>query len=156
MFLGPFLFVSAPSAACAEGEQCDPGLKVQLSASEVLQGDLVQVEFRSKRPLTEISGGWQERTVLFWKVLPEASNSQEGATVWRGLLGVDLENSTGRYELVVTAKGTDGNLVSCKMSLAVSKRIFATERLQVQQQFVEPSPEQLERCLLYTSPSPRD
>jgi len=145
VFLGPFLLVSAPSVACAESEQCDPGLKVQLSASEALQGDLVQVEFRSKRPLTEISGDWQERTVLFWKVLSEASNSQEGVTVWRGLLGVDLENSTGRYELVVTAKGTDGNLVSCKMPLSVSKRIFATERLQVQQQFVEPSPEQLER-----------
>jgi hypothetical protein len=124
---------------------CTPELTVHLSATKVLQGDLVQVELQSKTALTEISGDWQDRKVFFWRVSPDVSNSPKLGFVWRGLVGIDLETAAAGYELFVRAKGDSGIPVSCRIGITVGQGIFATERLQVQKQFVEPSPEQLER-----------
>jgi murein DD-endopeptidase MepM/ murein hydrolase activator NlpD len=137
--------MGVPVGMCQQSGPCDTGFIVQLSSGAALQGDLVQVELGSKNALTEVSGDWQERKVLFWPLPSEASNSSELANVWRGLVGVDLEKEAGRYELLVNAKGPDGKPISCKVTISVGKGIFATERLQVQKQFVEPSPKQLER-----------
>jgi murein DD-endopeptidase MepM/ murein hydrolase activator NlpD len=62
------------------------------------------------------------------------------------LLGVDLEKAPGRYELKVTAQTAAGEEITCSAAIAVRAGKFATERLQVGKQFVEPSPEQIKRA----------
>src|SRR5947207_7545042 len=64
----------------------------------------------------------------------------------RGLVGVDLEKAPGDYELKLTGEMSSGEKISCSVKVAVRQGRFATERLQVGKQFVEPNPEQVKRA----------
>src|SRR5262249_30955755 len=64
----------------------------------------------------------------------------------RAFLGVDLEQAAGDYRFSVSDKIGDGEIVSCDASIAVRQGKFATERLKVAQNFVEPNLEQLARA----------
>jgi len=59
---------------------------------------------------------------------------------------VDLEKAPGGYELKVKGQTASGDKISCSAQVAVRKGRFATEKLQVEKQFVEPSPEQIKRA----------
>jgi murein DD-endopeptidase MepM/ murein hydrolase activator NlpD len=122
-----------------ETGECTPGTELHLSAPESSQGSLLLVEVRNAKPLTEVQGEWNARSVPFWQ---EAGNS--GGE--RGLLGVDLEQSPGKYELKVSGQTANGEKISCATSLEVRAGHFATERLHVEKEFVEPNPEQIKRA----------
>jgi len=64
----------------------------------------------------------------------------------KGLLAVDLDKAPGEYDLKVTGQTASGEKISCSARVAVRKGRFATEKLQVGKQFVEPSPEQIKRA----------
>jgi murein DD-endopeptidase MepM/ murein hydrolase activator NlpD len=100
---------------------------------------LLLVELKSARPLTEVKGDWGGRSVPFW----EDAGSK---VVQRGLVGVDLEKAPGKYELKVTAQKAAGEKIACSAMIVVKAGKFATEKLQVGKQFVEPSPEQIKRA----------
>ncbi len=112
---------------------------MRLSSPVSSQGSLLLVELKSARPLTEVKGDWGGRSVPFWQ-----ENGR--AAVHAGLLGVDLEKAPGPYELKVTAQKAAGEKITCNAVIAVRAGKFATEKLQVGKQFVEPSPEQIKRA----------
>lgn len=110
-----------------------------LSSPESSQGSLLLVEVKSAKPLAEIKGDWGGRSVPFWQ--------EAGAeTRQKALIGVDLEKAPGAYELKVTGQTADGEKVTCATQVEVKLGRFATERLTVGKQFVEPSPEQIKRA----------
>src|SRR5947207_14951303 len=82
---------------------------------------------------------WGGRTVPMWR---EGTDEAKR----RGLLGVDLEKAPGEYELKLTGEMASGEKISCSVKVAVRQGRFATERLQVGKEFVEPSPEQVKRA----------
>src|SRR5262249_39084638 len=55
------------------------------------------------------------------------------------------EKAAGTYDLAINAK-REGVDVTCKAQIAVKAGKFATERLKVAPNFVEPNPEQLARA----------
>jgi len=118
---------------------CTAGTTLRLSALESSQGSLLPIEVKSAKPLAEVQGDWGGRGIPFWR---EAANE----TQRRGLVGVDLEKAPGEYELKVTGQTASGEKISCSARVRVRKGRFATERLQVGKQFVEPSPEQIKRA----------
>jgi len=61
-------------------------------------------------------------------------------------VGVDLEKAAGTYELKVTGQTASGEKISCRAMVAVRKGRFATESLHVENEFVEPNPEQIKRA----------
>jgi murein DD-endopeptidase MepM/ murein hydrolase activator NlpD len=123
-----------------DAASCDAGIKLQLSAPESSQGSLLVVEVKSEKPLVDLKGDWDGRSVPFW---PEAG----GEAVQKGLVGVDLEKTPGEYELKVTGQAAaSGEKVSCSAKLEVKEGKFATEKLTVEKQFVEPSAEQIKRA----------
>jgi murein DD-endopeptidase MepM/ murein hydrolase activator NlpD len=61
-------------------------------------------------------------------------------------LGVDLEKPPGQYELKVSGQKTAGEKIVCSARIAVKAGKFATERLRVRKEFVEPNPEQVKRA----------
>jgi len=132
------LLLSTGAMAKAAGS-CSAGTTLHLSAPESSQGSLLLAEVKSAKPLTEIKGYWGGRTVLFW---------QEGNTtvVHKGLLGVDLEKAPGSYELKVTGQTTGDEKIACSATIEVRAGRFATEKLTVGKQFVEPSAEQIKRA----------
>jgi murein DD-endopeptidase MepM/ murein hydrolase activator NlpD len=118
---------------------CTAGTTLRLSAPESSQGSLLLVEVKSAEPLAELQGDWDGRSVPFWR-------EAEGKTSRKGLLGIDLEKKPGQYELKVTGQTASGEKMSCSAKVTVREGRFATERLQVEKQFVEPSPEQIKRA----------
>ena len=134
---GAALFL--PGAMAKDVRACGTETTLRLSAPEASQGSLLLIELKSAKPLAEVQGEWDEKSVPLWR---EGAN--EGQR--RGLLGVDLEKAPGEYELKVTGQTAGGDKISCNVMVAVRKGQFATEKLQVEKQFVEPSPEQVKRA----------
>lgn len=118
---------------------CSNGVQLHLSSPASSQGSLLLVTVKSTKPLTDVKADWDGRTIPFWQ--------QEGsAPIENGLVGVDLEKAPGKYELKVTAQSASSAKVACSVMLVVKTGRFATEKLQVEKQFVEPSPEQIQRA----------
>jgi len=128
-----------PGAVAKDARACTAGTTLRLSAPEASQGSLLLIELKSAKPLAEVQGEWSERIVPLWQ-----EGTDQGQR--RGLLGVDLEKAPGEYELKVTGQTAGGERISCNVKVAVQKGQFATEKLQVEKQFVEPSPEQVKRA----------
>jgi murein DD-endopeptidase MepM/ murein hydrolase activator NlpD len=140
MFCLGLAVLSFPARATTKAARsCSPGAELRLSAPESSQGSLLLVSLKSAKPLTEVQADWDGRTIPFWQ------NTGNHA-VQSGLLGVDLEKAPGKYELKVTGQSAAGGKVACSVTLLVKAGRFATERLQVGKQFVEPSPEQIQRA----------
>ena len=126
-------------ATAKDAGTCTPGTTLRLSAPEASQGSLLLIEVKSAKPLAEVQGDWDGRSVPLWR--EAASQTQR-----KGLVGVDLEKAPGEYELKVTGQTASGGKISCSARVTVRKGRFATEKLQVGKQFVEPSPEQIKRA----------
>jgi murein DD-endopeptidase MepM/ murein hydrolase activator NlpD len=118
---------------------CSTGTTLHLSASATSQGGLLLIEVKSRKPLAEVSGEWEGRSVPFWQ---DVAGDRER----KGLLGVDLEKAPGQYELKVTGQTASGRKISCSAMVTVRKGQYATEKLQVGKQFVEPDGEQIKRA----------
>ena len=118
---------------------CTAGTTLRLSAPEASQGSLLLIELKSAKPLAGVQGDWGGRTVPMWR---EGTDEAKR----RGLLGVDLEKAPGEYELKITGETASGEKMSCSVKVPVRQGRFATERLQVGKEFVEPSPEQVKRA----------
>ena len=146
----PFLIfacvaLSAPAYASlvAGRTRCGPGAELRLSSPQSSQGSLLLVEVRSAKPLKELKGEWAGKETLFWTAQPAAKASY---SLYRALLGVDLEEAAGKYDFAVTANTQSGEKLSCHTTVAVNAGHFATESLRVEEQFVQPDPEQLKRA----------
>lgn len=130
---------SAPKRSVAASHDCGDGVRLRLSSSESTQGGLLAVEVRSGSPLAELKAEWAGHPLPFW-----TDDSHDD--VRRALLGVDLEHSAGKYGLQLSGQLQDGQPLSCSAVVSVKAGRFAIERLRVAQQFVEPSPQDLERA----------
>jgi murein DD-endopeptidase MepM/ murein hydrolase activator NlpD len=113
----------------------------------------LQAELLSAAPLSDVSGNWDDKPVSFWQETPSAIRSATATRaksrpldIHHALLGVDLEKAAGSYDLAVTAKTADAAAVACKTPITVRAGKFATERLKVAPNFVEPNPEQLAKA----------
>jgi murein DD-endopeptidase MepM/ murein hydrolase activator NlpD len=112
---------------------------------------LLTVEVKSAQAIAEVKGEWDGREVAFWKEATGGVAGTQASAVgrrneWRALIGVDLEKAAGKYELKVSGEMADGRALSCAAFVDVKPGRFATEKLHVGKQFVEPSPEQLQRA----------
>jgi len=130
----------APAEVLADNARtCTAGTTLRLSAPEASQGSLLLIALKSTKPLAGVQGDWGGRTVPMWR---EGTDEAKR----RGLLGVDLEKAPGEYELKLTGEMASGEKISCSVKVAVRQGRFATERLQVGKEFVEPNPEQVKRA----------
>jgi len=113
---------------------------MRLSSARASQGSLIVIDVRSNEPLSGVKGSWDQRELGFWE---ESTSPAKGRTEhWRGLLGVDLEKAAGTYELTLFVTKKTGDAVGCGAEVAVRAGRFPTENLRVENQFVEPNPEQ--------------
>lgn len=143
------------AAALPSTHQCGQGVQLRLSSGEASQGSLLLAEVRSAQPVTGIKAEWNKQQVEFWQETEQPPPAEKGPAkgfagarheAWRGLLGVDLEQTAGRYELTLQAQVQGGSEAYCKASVMVEQGRFATEKLSVGKQFVEPNPEQVARA----------
>lgn len=118
---------------------CPGGITLRISAGMVSQGSLLLAEVASAKSLPSLTSEWDGHPLPLWK-------EGEKSTALHGLIGVDLEKPPGRYEWKISWPGTAGNELSCSVPVAVRAGKFPTEHLKVEQQYVEPDPEQQKRA----------
>ena len=137
-----------PAVADAKTPQaCAPGVTLKLSAPVSSQGSLLLLEVRSRKPLSEVTAEWNSKNVPFWQTANAQSDSKAAAIDLRqAILGVDLEKPPGTYPLLIHVQTSSGRPASCTMHIPIRAGKFATEKLQVGKEFVEPSPEQIQRA----------
>ena len=138
-----------PVLAKAGGPQtCGPGVILKLSAPSSSQGSLLLLEVRSRKPLAEITAEWNSKNVPFWEIHGAGTDSSKISVtdLREAILGVDLEKAPGTYPLLVHVQVAGGKPEACTLQIPVHAGKFATEKLQVGKEFIEPSPEQIQRA----------
>lgn len=126
---------------------CGPGVALKLSAPSSSQGSLLLLEVRSRKPLTDVTAEWNSKKVPFWQASASPPESKAAAVdLHEAILGVDLEKPPGTYPVLIHIRAANGNPANCALQIPVRAGKFATERLQVEKEFVEPSPEQIQRA----------
>jgi murein DD-endopeptidase MepM/ murein hydrolase activator NlpD len=143
VFAGVALSLPASASLAVGRTRCGPGTELRLSSPLSSQGSLLVAELLSAKPLKEIKGEWTGKEILFWNAQTAA---KERDSVYRALLGVDLEQAAGKYDFAVSADTPSGEKLSCRASVTIKAGHFATENLHVEEQFVQPNPEQLKRA----------
>lgn len=149
VFVCGFLALFALPARTTERRPrpCGTGVTVKLSAVTASQGSLLLLEVRSRTAIAEVSAEWNSKSVPFWQAGRAAASSKTGAAdLRRALLGVDLEKAPGTYPAVVHVQTAKGQAESCTLEIPIVKGRFATERLHVENEYVEPNAEQVKRA----------
>ena len=145
--LAPGLFSFPVLAGAKIPQTCGPGVTLKLSAPFLTQGSLLLLEVRSRKPLAEVTAEWNSKNVPFWQVSSVGADSPKiSGDLREAILGVDLEKAAGSYPLLVRVQTAGGKPETCALQIPVRTGKFATERLQVGKQFIEPSPEQIQRA----------
>jgi murein DD-endopeptidase MepM/ murein hydrolase activator NlpD len=122
---------------------CAEGVELRVSAPAASQGSLLLLELRGGKPLTAVTATWTDKEIPFWQA---HATAEKESSRWRAFLGLDLEQAAGEYKLVVSAKSAAGDAVTCGATIAVRAGKFATEKLKVAPNFVEPNPAQLAKA----------
>ena len=133
---------------------CTQNVELRLTAANSTQGSLLLAEVRSAAPLTDVTGRWDEKSVPFWEETGAGTEGKaaKGAATPKAIdlqeafVGVDLEKPAGTYDFIATAETAAGDAVTCKAPIVVKPAKFATERLQVAPNFVQPNPDQLAKA----------
>lgn len=120
-------------------KRCEGGAILALSRGVATQGSLVLGEVSGKKALPAMTAEWDGRAVPLWR-------EGEGQGSWHALLGIDLEKAPGRYEWKLSWSDAAGNAVTCSAFVTVRAGKFPVERLKVENQFVQPNPEQQKRA----------
>ena len=134
-----------PAASKPTMQVCGKAALVNISPGSPKQGSLVLVRVWSMKHLDEVTAAWDGNVIPIWRTLAWVM-MPNGMDWWEGLFGVDLENEVGKHDLKIADKVSGEGVESCNLSIVVSDGGFATEKLTVAPQFVEPNAEQLARA----------
>ena len=135
----PSLAAAATTPPANLRKPCAPGITLALNSASAAQGSLLLVKVQSKNPLPDMKSEWDGKAIPLW-------HEGNDAITLHGLLGIDLEQHPAPYEWKLTWAGPNGASQSCGVSVVVRAGKFATERLKVESQFVQPNPEQEKRA----------
>lgn len=129
----------AKNKSATPAHDCGHGISLRLTSSVAAQGGLLEAEVRSDAPLANLKAAWAAHELPLW---PDAARKY----LQRALLGVDLEQAPGQYELKLTGQLSGGEPLTCSVELTVKAGKFAVEKLTVAKQFVEPNSEEVARA----------
>jgi len=139
MLLGAAGLSAQTKSPALATHDCGNGVSLRLSAPAAAQGGLIEAELRSATPIPEVKAEWAGHDLPFWQAAKSKS-------VQRALIGVDLEFAPGKYELKLSAQISNAKPLACTVTVAVKAGKFPVEKLTVDKQFVEPSPQDAERA----------
>jgi murein DD-endopeptidase MepM/ murein hydrolase activator NlpD len=122
---------------------CEAGIELRLTSSQPSQGSLQLAEIQSHSSLGKVVGEWDGKEIPFWRAMDSARKALD---LQRTLIGIDLQHPAGNYDFVVKGETVDGHAFKCTATMMVKEGRFASEKLKVAPQFVEPNPKQLARA----------
>lgn len=124
------------TAPKAVRKDCGQGVMLRLSSASAAQGELLQAEVAGLSSSDGAKAEFNAHEIPMWQ--------EEKAL--RALIGIDLELAPGSYDWKLSWTPKDGQPASCIVAVTVRAGKFATERLTVEKQYVQPDPEQQKRA----------
>ena len=113
------------------------GLKVTHRARSLQPGEVVLVTVQSVESLHSIRGKIFDREFPF--------RPSDDPTLWRGLIGIDLQTAPGSYELDLEGTTRSRTRLRTAYPLEVGDKEFPTRRLTVDGKYVNPPAQELPR-----------
>jgi murein DD-endopeptidase MepM/ murein hydrolase activator NlpD len=104
-------------------------LAVTVTSRSLAPGEVVRMDIRPARPVSSVRVKAFDRDVAAAPV---------GATLWRALVGIDLDTSPGDYPVAIEARTSDDALLVATDSLRVEPKEFPIRMLRVEPRFVTP------------------
>lgn len=129
-------------------------LEVAVKARAMRSGEVILLTIRPSRAVTSIDGSAFDRSLAPFRT----ANGEE----WQALVGVPLTAKPARYDATLRAKTAEGESIAAHVALPIERGVFATRRLTVDPQFVNPPASAIERIQseakamadLFAHPSP--
>ncbi|MBI4465257.1 MAG: M23 family metallopeptidase [Acidobacteria bacterium] len=115
----------------------DPDWKISHRERSLQPGEVVLMTVVSPQPLERMEATVFGRTFAFF---PDASG-----TTWIGLVGIDLDVPPAKHEVQLQGSWPDIGEIQGRYLLSVKDKRFPTRRLTVDENYVTPPAEQLER-----------
>jgi murein DD-endopeptidase MepM/ murein hydrolase activator NlpD len=116
-------------AACAQ--------KITWSPQRLESGSPVLFRIDLDQAAGELHGAWLNHTIVFTKGQNEKT--------WYALAGIDVEQAPGTFPLDLTGTAADGSPLHAKQDVPVLPAQYKTTTLHVQEKFVKPDPQTLQR-----------
>ena len=129
-----WILLVLPSWAAGEDES---QLEISHMARSLQPGEAVLIRAQSAVPLSSMQVKAFGKAFVFYPT--------EDGRVWEGLVGIDLETTPDDYSLNLTGATVAGFPVEATYFLRVLDKEFPTRRLTVDEKFVNPPQEELER-----------
>jgi murein DD-endopeptidase MepM/ murein hydrolase activator NlpD len=111
--------------------------KITWSPERLESGSPVLFRVDLDQAAGELQGTWLNHALVFTK-------AQNGKT-WYALAGIDVEQKPGTFSLDLTGTTTGGSPLHAKQDVTVLPAQYKTTTLHVQEKFVQPDPETLQR-----------
>jgi murein DD-endopeptidase MepM/ murein hydrolase activator NlpD len=135
---------AAKSQPAIPWQSCGAGSALRLSGLRRSQGALLPLEVKSDSPLNDLKGEAANRALSFWPSATSANAPASAPHIYQSLIGIDLDQKPGSYDLSVEATQTaGGSPLACQAKFEVTDGHYKVERLNVAPKFVEPTPEDL-------------
>jgi murein DD-endopeptidase MepM/ murein hydrolase activator NlpD len=132
------LSIALAVVSISEGvaRQNPPAMAVTHYARSLQPGEVVLLTVSGVQDLRKLEA------VAFGKHFPCSSTAEKN---WECLVGIDLETKPGAYTVAVQGQGAGTASVHTEYRLNVKPKVFPERRLSVDEKFVTPPPETLER-----------
>ena len=132
-----WLWILVVSFDSAAREPQTVPIRITHHARALQPGEAVRITVTGARPLKRVDASvFQREFSLYAGMTPMQ---------WQGLIGIDLETKPGTYDLKLQISYQDGASETLSHELAIKVKTFPTRRLTVDEKFVNPPPETLDR-----------
>jgi murein DD-endopeptidase MepM/ murein hydrolase activator NlpD len=111
--------------------------KITWSPERLESGSPVLFRIDLDQAASELHGAWLNHAIVFTKA--------QNAKTWYALAGVDVEQAPGTFPLELTGTAADGSALHAKQDVPVLPAQYKTTTLHVQEKFVQPDPQTLQR-----------
>jgi murein DD-endopeptidase MepM/ murein hydrolase activator NlpD len=135
--LACLLLVGAAPSAKPEASAGACGIRILQRARALQPGEVVLLTVESPTPQSQVEAR------IFGKTFPFFA-AREGRT-WTGLIGIDLEAAAGAYNVKIELTDRLGRVEVCDHPLEIRSKVFPTRKLTVDEKFVTPPQDVLER-----------
>ncbi len=135
-FLALCLLLPAPITLCTVLAR-PADITVAHRARSLQPGEVVLLTVGSRRPLHGVRVGAFKRSFPCFET--------GGPMEWSALIGIDLDTKPGRYVVRVTGLDAEGKAVAVDYPMRVASKKFATRALTVDERYVSPPREALDR-----------
>jgi len=135
--LSLLLLISAIPFA-QSSQRSNSAFRLSIPEGPWFQGDIVQVSASSQHPIQEIQASFANHKISFF---PDSTRQQ-----WNALVGIDMHTKPGRHIIRGTVGYHDHTSARFEESLEILPKEFPEERVEVDEEYVTPSAENVKRA----------